>query len=119
MGCLLLIPSHIFHLLNFSAPLTTFLLFQMFLYFSFLLIYESEFNFEVKLFTSICIFAVIFTSTWFNYLFFNSLLEGPSGYFFGVIIYELTNLSKRRDITNRYLLIISILLECLCTVKIF
>jgi len=113
--------SYFSFLLNFSAPFNYIpSISNVFILLFFLLIYESEFNFEVKLFTSICIFAVIFTSTWFNYLFFNSLLgEGPSGYFFGVIIYELTNLSKRRDITNRYLLIISILLGMLVYSKNF
>lgn len=113
--------SYFSFLLNFSAPFNYIpSISNVFILLFFLLIYESEFNFEVKLFTSICIFTVIFTSTWFNYLFFNSLLgEGPSGYFFGVIIYELTNLSKRKALTNRYLLIISTLLGMLVYSKNF
>lgn len=55
-----------------------------------LFIYESNFSKKIKILTIISFFSIFFTSTWINYLFFNSLLaERVVGYLFGAIFLEI------------------------------
>lgn len=61
----------------------------------FLILFEVKIENKIKFYLFILFFSIIFTNNWVNYLFFNSLLgEGPAGFLFGAIIFEITRTNK-------------------------
>lgn len=92
---------------------------NLFFLFLLLLIIESPFSINSKAISTFILISVVFTSSWTNYLFFNSLLgEGVVGYIYGVLIFELFNLKDKFN--NRQILrLISLLLGTLVFGKNF
>lgn len=68
---------------------------NIFLLLFFLIIFEINIEKKIKVYLFLLFFSIVFTNNWVNYLFFNSLLgEGPAGFLFGAIIFEITRSNR-------------------------